>query len=494
MQSSLPRSDRKYNAEVVQTRIEDYGGKHMKTRLNRILFLLLSSAMLLTAATGCSPKADNWALLSEAYEFVFPLVLMDATKAKITNTVEATNTQAPVNQFIHAAALASADSKDVVTPNVDTVYSQVWLDLKVEPVVLKKPAVERYCSFAVFDAYTNCIAMLGTGGDGGEENTYLITGPDYSGDLPDGMTQVSLPTNMGWIIGRTLCNNPEDLTNVHNIQSEMWVGTLSAFETGSAPESGSFDPDLNGIPLERVLSMTPTEYFARANTLMADNPTAEADAPLMDRLKALNIGPGLTFDPNVLGKEAAEQWKVMLGGLRTKLVEDSEPYLVKNGIWSCYGAPIAEFGTAYSYRSLIALAGLGANPVSAAVYPKAMTDSQGQRLTGEKSYVLRFEADMLPPTQNMGFWSITAYDSSNDLLIDNAIDRYCLNDRSSLIYGEDGSLQIYLQADPPAEECLSNWLPVCDGEFHLHLRLYLPQESVFDGRWTAPEILPNEAP
>lgn len=466
----------------------------MKTRLTRILSSTLSLALMLVATTGCSQKTDNWSLLSEAYEFVFPLVLMDATRAKMTNTMEATNLQAPANQFIHAAAMANADSKDVVTPNVDTVYSQVWLDLKNGPVVLQKPTADRYCSFAVLDAYTNCVTVLGTGGDGQEANTYLITGPDYSGNLPDGMTQVSMPTNMGWIIGRTLCNGPEDLSNVHNIQNKMWVGTLANFETRDAPESGSFDPALNGIPLERVLSMPPTEFFTLANELMADNPPAEADAPLVDRLATLNIGPGLTFDPKVLGDDAAAQWKAMLESLRTKLVEASEPYLVQNGIWSCYGAPIAEFGTAYSYRSLVALAGLGANPVSVAVYPKAMTDSQGQRLTGEKSYVLRFEADMLPPVGEMGFWSITAYDSSNDLLIENEMDRYCLNDRSDLVYGEDGSLEIYLQADPPAGELLSNWLPVCVGEFHLHLRLYLPEESVLDGQWIAPEIVVHETP
>ncbi len=466
----------------------------MKTRLTRILSYILSLVLIPVSITGCSGKTDNWSLLSEAYEFVFPLVLMDATRGKMTNTVEATNLQAPSNQFIHAAALANADSKDVVTPNVDTVYSQVWLDLKAEPVVLQKPSTDRYCSFAVLDAYTNCVTVLGTGGDGQEANTYIITGPDYLGDLPNGMTQISLPTNMGWIIGRTLCNGSEDLTNVRNIQNEMWVGTLAAFETGVAPESGSFDPALNEIPLERVLSMTPTEFFTLANELMADNPPTEADAPLMGRLEALNIGPGLTFDPKVLGDDASAQWKTMLENLRTELVEASESYLVQNGIWSCYGSPIADFGIAYSYRSLVALAGLGANPVSVAVYPKAMTDSAGHRLTGENTYVLRFEADMLPPVEEMGFWSITAYDSSNDLLIDNGIDRYCLNDRSNLIYGEDGSLEIYLQADPPAEEFLSNWLPICEGEFHLHLRLYLPEESVLDGRWTAPQITVNEVP
>ncbi len=464
----------------------------MKKHLKRILALSLSLVLIGSMSTACAKKEDPWPLLSEAYEYAFPLVLMHASKAKMTNTVEATNLQAPVNQFIHAASLATAESRDVVTPNVDTVYSQVWLDLKSDPVVLQKPATDRYCSFAVLDAYTNCVAVLGTGGDDQAARTYLLTGPNYQGTLPDGMTQVSLPTNMGWIIGRTLCSGPEDLEQVHTIQRQMWVGTLTQYQTGAAPEQGNFDPELNAIPLERVLAMSPIEFFTLANELMADNPPAKADSPLMAKLAKINIGPGLHFDPAILGQDAAEQWRTLLASLRIKLVESSAPYLVQNGIWSCYGAPIAEFGTAYAYRSLVALAGLGANPVSVAIYPKALTDSTGVRLNGEKSYVLRFESDMLPPVGSLGFWSLTAYDSENDLLIENKIDRYCINDRSNVTYGKDGSLEIYLQTKPPREEYLNNWLPVCEGEFHLHLRLYLPEETALDGQWSAPSILPAD--
>ncbi len=461
--------------------------KHIKLVLVLSLILVIIGGI---TVFFMRKKADSWELLSEAYEYTFPLVLMHASEEKMTNTVEATNLQAPNNQFIHAASLATAASKDVVTPNVDTVYSQVWLDLKDDAVVFQKPATDRYCSFAILDAYTNCVTILGTGGDGQDSCTYLFTGPDYQGEIPAGMTKVSLPTNMGWIIGRTLCNGPDDLEQVHTIQKEMWIGTLTQHQTGDAPQKGSFNPDLNGIPLERVLAMTPTEFFTLANQLMIDNPPTKEEAPLMKRLSKINVGPGLNFDPTVLGANAAQQWKYMLSELRTKLVKDSEPYLVQNGIWSCYGEPIAEFGTAYSYRSLVALAGLGANPVSVAVYPKALTDSNGERLNGSQCYVLRFEADMLPPVKELGFWSITAYDSANDLLIENEIERYCINDRSNLTYKEDGSLEIYIQSTPPSEEHMNNWLPVCEGEFHLHLRIYLPEDATLNGQWTAPSILP----
>ena len=67
-----------------------------------------------------------WKTIEEAYIYAFPLVLMDATRTSATNTEEAAPGKAPVNQFMHGVALANAQFKNVVTPNVDTIYTQVW--------------------------------------------------------------------------------------------------------------------------------------------------------------------------------------------------------------------------------------------------------------------------------------------------------------------------------------------------------------------------------
>ncbi len=446
--------------------------------MKRIFAWLL--ALLLLPWTALAE--GSWDLLREGYIFTFPLVLVHTTRARIT-------AQTPVNRFNHAKNLATARDTNVVTPNVDTVYSQVWLDLAEDAVVLVRPEAARFCSFEVLDAYTNCVAILGTGGDGQHACSYLLTGPAWQGDVPAGMVQVPLPTSMGWIIGRTICSGEGDMENVRALQEEMWVGTLTEHRTGIAAEPPAAQSAGTGTPLQQVLAMGPAAYFQLANDLMARNPPADADAPLIARLAAVGIGPGLDFDPAVLGANAAADWQGMLTALRPELIAASLPYQVQNGLWSSFGAPIAEFGTAYEYRALVALAGLGANPVSVAVYPKAMNASDGSRLTGAGRYVLHFEADALPPVKDMGFWSVTAYDSSNDLLIGNELDRYCINDRSELAWNDDGSLDIYLQAEAPQDVPLSNWLPVCKGEFHLHLRIYLPDESVLNGQWRAPEIL-----
>ncbi|MCD8104478.1 MAG: DUF1254 domain-containing protein [Lachnospiraceae bacterium] len=441
-----------------------------------------------TAADTDAETDETWELVRDAYVYTFPLVLEYATMEKMTNTVTATSVQAPVNQFIHAASLATADSTDVVTPNVDTVYSQVWLDLSEDAVVIEKPAADRYCSIEVMDAYTNCVAILGTGGDTSDACTYLFTGPDYNGEIPDGMTQVSMPTNMGWIIVRTLCEGTEDLENVAAIQSELNAYTLTLYQEGGEPAEGTYDEDKNYTPLNYVLSLSPAEYFTLANDLMNENPPAAEDANAIASFAEINVGPGLTFDAGLLGSDSSENWTSMLTSLTAELSEEAAGFIVQNGIWSFYGYPIAEFGTEYAYRALIALGGFGANPVSMAMYLKGNMDEDGNQLSGGHSYVLHFEADALPPVEEDGFWSVTVYDSETDALIDNAIDRYCINDRSELQYNEDGSLDIYLQAEEPEEDQLSNWLPVSEGTFHLMLRIYLPAEEASDGTWSAPTI------
>ena len=454
-----------------------------------------ASATADTAAAGTAAGASSdaaWKTLHDAYVYTFPLVIMRATMDKMTNTVTATSTQAPVNQLIHAAGLATAESRSVVTPNVDTVYTQLCLDLRQDAVVMEKPAAGRFFSFEVLDAYTNCVQVLGTGGDGDEARTYLFTGPNFAGAVPAGMTRVALPTSMAWVIGRTLCAGQDDLANVRAIQSKMRAMPLAQYQRGdTAPAQGSYDPARDFVPVEHVLGLSPADYFTLANELLADNPPADADAPLMAELKTISVGPGLSFDPAVLGDPdaAAARWKAMLRDLRAELNADSQQYMSQNGVWSFFGSPIAEFGTAYEYLALVALAGLGANPVSVALYPKTGTDSAGAALTGAKRYVLHFDAGALPPVAEGGFWSVTAYRDADDLLIDNPIDRYCINDRSPFVKNADGSLDLYLQSDPPADPALApNWLPTGTEGFHLYLRIYLPGKAVLDGSWSAPSI------
>lgn len=435
-------------------------------------------------------EAEREAILSDALTFTLPLMMMDATFIKATNTVEATDVQAPVNQFIHAKNLATADFKDVVTPNVDTIYSQVFIDLGQDAVILEFPKTDRFCTVEIIDAFTNCVQIIDATQFTRDTERFLFTRENYSGTVPEDMTHIRIPSDLVWVLVRTICSGVEDLENVRAIQNRMDSYTLSQYINGTAAEKarGIFDAAHNFIPTNYVLSRSMQEYFERVNTLLLTNPPTAADQDMMERLKKINVGPGLKFDSSIFGADGEALWQELIANLVNKTTANSMQYIAKNGCWSFMGAPIAEFGTAYDYRALISLVGLGANPVSVAVYPKTTEDSAGGRLNGTNRYVLHFAADALPDVEDYGFWSITIYDSSNNLLIDNPLDRYCINDRSDVVFNGDGSLDILIQAEQPQDN-VSNWLPTCEGEFHLVLRVYFPGEAVVNNSWKAPEII-----
>ena len=91
----------------------------------------------------------------------------------------------------------------------------------------------------------------------------------------------------------------------------------------------------------------------------------------------------------------------------------------------------------------------------------------------------------MPPVLEKGFWSITVY-GADDFLIANPINRFCINDRSDCVYNEDGSLDIRLSKDEPAEGA-ANWLPVGEDEFHLFLRIYDPDMQALE-TWAPPVV------
>ena len=456
----------------------------MKRSLATLLTALILFSCGLTSVGIAEPTdADAvWELVSDAYIYAFPLVLTDATKTMSTNTDGSVTGRAPVNQINHAKKLADASFRTVVSPNVDTLYSQAWLDISAEPVIYVLPEADRFCNVQLLDAWTNTAAVLDKAG------AYAIALPSWEGELPEGVTRVDVPTATVWTIARIVLSGNEDLPNVYAIREQMRLLPLSAYLEGGdyiAP-AGTYDKENDFVPVNKVLSMSPAEFFNTANALMQINPPAEDDAKLLEKLAAINVGQGMTFDASILGADAAERWTQMLKGLRATLSAESANYAQNLGQWIYFGRPIGDFGTAYTYRAMVALVGLGANTVDVAIYPKTDTDVTGAALTGEKTYTIHFET--LPPTLEGGFWSVTAYNEEN-FLIDNPIDRYCINDRSAYRRNEDGTLDLVLSKEAP--EDTSNWLPVSDGEFHLFMRIYLPDMTALE-TWEAPVIRVQE--
>ena len=271
--------------------------------MKKILAILLSLLTLLSCGllSACSAEKTQpdtpdtetvWETVSEAYIYAFPLVLTDATKTLSTNTDGTMTGRAPINQFNHVKKLADASFRTVVTPNVDTVYSQAWLDISEEPMIFVLPETDRFCNVQLLDAWTNTAAVLDKAG------AYAIALPGWEGELPDGVTRVDVPTATVWSITRTVLSGNEDLPNVYAIQEQMQLLPLSAYVQGgeyTAPQ-GAYKEENDFVPVNKVLSMTPAEFFNTANALMQVNPPADADEELLKKLSAINVGAGKTFE------------------------------------------------------------------------------------------------------------------------------------------------------------------------------------------------------
>ncbi|MBP9007355.1 MAG: DUF1254 domain-containing protein [Methanospirillum sp.] len=463
------------------------------------LFLLsLSSPGGVSAEPIDAQNTDLWDIVEDAYVYCYPLVVVDATQKKFTNTEVPNPTQAPINQLAHSNFVFTAENRLVVSPNVDDIYSSAFLDLNNTAFVFVKPPTYRFCSAQFLDAYTNTIDVVGSGSktDNPEDEVIcLITGKDYQGDVPDGMKHIMIPTDMAWIIIRTVVNGPSDIPNVTAIQQKMLLMPLDIYLNNEiyVPEKGTYNEKYNFNPAEYVFNMSAEEFFTTANTLMIKNPPSPADTEILEKMKQINVGPGLIFDAAILGPDGPERWNSMVGQIEFDLIGKTKEYMNALDGWKFYGEPIGEWGTAYAYRGLIAIKGLGANPMYVAVYPEADTDADGQQLSGANKYTLHIEKDMLPPVIKDGFWSFTVY-GSDDFLIPNEINRYCINDRSNVTFNEDGSLDILIQAEKPSDDMIDNWLPVGTGEFRINLRIYGPDLEKITSSWTPPKIVQNSVP
>ena len=476
--------------------------KKMIIKTKQIISFMLASVCIL-GIVGCSVKGNSFedntqqvgadtTALEKAYIYTLPLAMIDATMEKSTNTVEATQNSAPVNQVFHLRQLANADSKLVVTPNVDTVYSQSYLDLSQEAaMILEKPFSDRYYMIQVMNAYSDTLAILGTGTDGQEKNTYLITRENYTGEIPSDVQHIKSNTDLVWIIIRIISNGEEDLPNIHALQDATQVMPLKNYISGEAyvPSKGTYDEAKNFVPVEHIMGMGAKEYFDNVNALMLENPPKEDDSEIMKVLETVNVGPGLTFDETILGEDLEKAWGEVKKNANAIATKKTVEFNTINGVWSYFDSPIGNFGTEYEYRAIVALNGLGANPIEAAIYAKTDKDTNGDALNGENTYKIHFAANELPPVEDYGFWSITIY-GEDQFLIPNSDNIYAINDRTPFIKNEDGSLDLYISQELPDGVEKANWLPVVDDQFHLFLRIYRPTTDVINGTWKAPTVEP----
>ena len=466
--------------------------------------LILASAGLLSMAaiagrafalddpmTGIENVTEDIALASDAYIYGYPLVTMEMTRRVITNVAQAKGTRGPMGTIIKLRQYPDATFRDITAPNADTLYTTAFFDVGDEPWVLEQPDMgDRYFLLPLLSGWTDVFGVPGSRTTGGAKQTFLVTGPGWSGTVPDGMKQLKSPTAMVWLLGRIYCTGtPEDYAAVHALQDAFKLQPLSTWGKDWTPPPGKVDPsiDMKTPVRDQVNALPLKQYFTLLAELMKRNPPAEADVPALARFARIGLKAGKDFDASVMGDHGAKEVpKLSFDRIKLHFLDSNGDMSRVNG-WN-YTTKAGLYGTDYLQRALITAIGLGANRPEDAIYPTSLKPNLVEDYDGKHNYVMRFPKGKLPPVK--GFWSLTMYDEQM-FFVANPLNRYSMSVRTNPAYEADGSLVIYIQHESPGKDKEANWLPAPKGKFHLMLRLYWPDEnspSIINGSWMIPAV------
>ena len=197
------------------------------------------------------PDTPEIAELRRAFRFAFPIYEVLRTRTIQLARAEKAGVPDAVNILLPKTTLVTASDRDVTTPNNDTLYASAWLDLSGGPQMLTVPGLPgRYHSAALMSLQTDNTAILGTrtGGNGGR---YMIVGPGWKGDAPQGAELVRSATNDAWLLVRVVVNGDKDLQNAAKALAGF---TLTPVEGDTAPVPmvrGPAQPRWQDVPHRR---------------------------------------------------------------------------------------------------------------------------------------------------------------------------------------------------------------------------------------------------
>lgn len=465
----------------------------MKTTRRQMLLGVASVGALAfttTAHAADVTPAEARAIAKEAYIYGYPMV--DGYRVQYEYFVDRQNPEfkAPWNQIRNIPRVYTPEDKAIVSPNSDTPYSMVGMDLRSEPVVLTVPQIEkkRYFSVQLIDLYTFNFDYIGSRTTGNDGGSYMIAGPNWKGETPKGVKKVfHSETELALGVYRTQLFDPGDIDNVKKVQSGYKVQPLSEFLGKGAPKTAAA---INFIkPLTPETQKTSPEFFNILSFILQFCPTNPSEKKLMDRFAKIGVGAGKTFD---VSKLSPEMKAALEGGMADAWAEFANFKKTRFDTGQVTSGDV--FGTRqflknnYLYRMAAGVIGLYGNSKQEAMYPFYGVDAGKQTLDGTNRYTLRFAPGKLPPVN--AFWSVTMYGMPQSLLVANPINRYLINSPMlpQLQRDADGGLTLHIQNESPGKDKEANWLPAPKGPFVMAMRLYWPKEEALDGKWTAPPL------
>ncbi|KAJ5249440.1 DUF1254-domain-containing protein [Penicillium chrysogenum] len=464
--------------------------------------------------------------IEEATEFAltYGYPLMPFAKFAIPAIEKANGT----NRFMHKRQLSTSAFKDVVRPNVDTLYSMVIIDLTHHDLLVDIPVInDRYWVFPFYDAYGNNYVNLGN-----VHNTtsgkYLVS---FKADSKPGVqlcSELEKETNMQWcecygiegivnaptpygiLLPRYAVKGTEgDLEEIHALQNKSSIQPIVKKSHSEYRATALTIALLNSsIPLDPA-----TQIMHLTSRIAPSNPPRNISdlhrVTRMLQIAGINFHKG-SYEPPT-GQNLTRSYAASLANMAKVAKQSANQIALGHGWVQTASRVQGDYGENYLMRQFIAYRGYLALTTTEALYPSYSSGKGGtsMHLGPKEAYIFQFPNK--PELAEFGFWSLTAY-NAEQFLVDNPLNRYALSDRSNLTYadgspvyggsdgndeGENEAFEILVQpADlEPPKNWTSNWLPIPKGggDFSLTLRFYAPSEGLRGGEWPYPVVQKRSA-
>ncbi len=347
-------------------------------------------ALAIVKRTPSLHKEEAIKIAVEAYIYGYPLVTFDMARRQQTNVAAPDGEHAPMGQMIKMRSYPAVDNHCCAAPNADTLYTIAWLDVSAEPWVFGIPEMgDRYYIMPMLDGFSEVFHVVSAINDGGRPKKYAITGPGWSGAIPEGVTRVESPTAIVWILGRIYCaGTPEDYVAVHALQDQFTVVPLASYGKPYTPPPGVVDPDfdMKTAVRKQVNALGVYTYFDYLANLLKTNPPKADDATMVARMAKIGLVPGQDFDGSALGSLDRKAIEAVPKLALAKMVLHLKQQKTNAG-WLFFTSGVGNFGTDYLTRGMANLIGPGWNRPEDAIYPLSQADADGKEYDGAKHRV-----------------------------------------------------------------------------------------------------------
>lgn len=389
--------------------------------------------------------------------------------------------------YLHKfASLKTASDRYVNTPNNVSIDAYGNAFLKDEPVVISVAAIKesRWYIVQIGDMFDEIVYNIG-GLKGAEPGLFLLTGPDYHGPVPANMQEIRVRTQVAVVANRVFVNGENDIPDAKAVQAGIHMLPLSVFQRhGLKYEIPHSDP--SSLALSPVAPETLQNFEAIGFAMQRFLSTSDDQAdPMVRSFHGIGLSVARGFEWEKLD-DPTRRGLIRSATTAAQIIEETyanAAEIVEGWRYSMGGG---RAGHDLALRAAFASHLLGANVPEQLFYPNTRVDDQGQPLSGDHRYELRFDKAKLPPVAV--FWNMSMYDDK-EFFIENDDARYSIGSTTDgLMTAQDGSITLYIQHDKPAADKASNWLPAPKGSFNLTMRLYGSGSQILDGSYRLPGV------